>query len=350
MNDTVKAIAPAPGIKLAPVTDNSEFSSLLDSDRFAQIQRVAKLFSESDLVPEVFQGKPANCAVALQMAFRMQIDPMMLMQNMYIVYGRPGIEAKLAIALMNQRGPFEGPVQWRFDGEGEKRSCTAYATHRGTGQRCEATVPWSMVKAEGWIDKKGSKWLTMPDVMFQYRSAMFLGRLYCPEVLLGLPAADELADIGPRVVSGDAEVQIARTIPLPRAKEREIEAPAEVVDVATGEITPPVAAERSRTADPAPANMDIPAATENAPMGDLLAQAAPEPAAQASKPASMDNMKRLASDAQRKSVAAIANRRGTTLEDLDIALLEILGFNLATLPMGLVNRAIDVANKMGAAA
>ncbi|MGH7757399.1 MAG: hypothetical protein ACREM8_14100, partial [Vulcanimicrobiaceae bacterium] len=208
--------------KLLPVHDDGEFSALLDSDRFAQIQRVAKLFSESDLVPEVFQGKPANCAVALQMAFRMRVDPMMLMQNMYIVYGRPGIEAKLAIALMNSRGPFEGQVQWREEGEGNTRSWTAYATHRGTGERCEATVTWSMVKAEGWLDKKGSKWQTIPGLMGRYRSAMFLGRLYCPEVLLGLPTDDELRDVGTaHAVSGVRVDEAPEVITLPRAKRRQ---------------------------------------------------------------------------------------------------------------------------------
>lgn len=191
----VSATAPQK-MQLSPVNDESEFAELLDSNRFGQIQRVANLFSESTLIPEVFQGKPANCAVALQMAFRMHVDPLMLMQNMYIVAGKPGIEAKLAIALINQRGPFQGPVQWRQEGENETRSWTAYAVHRQTGERCEATVTWQMVVAEGWNGKTGSKWKSLPDLMGRYRSAVFLGRLYCPEVLLGLPTDDELRDIG----------------------------------------------------------------------------------------------------------------------------------------------------------
>jgi hypothetical protein len=202
MNDSLPVAARQP-MQVSPVSDVSEFAELLDSNRFAQIQRVAKLFSESDLIPQVFQGKPANCAVALQMAFRMHVDPMMLMQNMYIVHGKPGIEAKLAIALINQRGPFTGPVQWKTEGEGKTRKWTAYATHRSTGEKCEAVVTWEMAVAEGWTTKTGSKWMTIPDLMGRYRSAMFLGRLYCPEVLLGLPTDDELRDIGQeRVVIG----------------------------------------------------------------------------------------------------------------------------------------------------
>ena len=234
MNDTTpppaapSPTAVAPAVASRPqVRDDSEFAVLLDSDRFAQVQRVANLFAQSNLVPEVFQGKPANCAVALQMAFRMRVDPMMLMQNMYIVHGRPGIEAKLAIALMNSRGPFTGPLQWRLEGDGDDRSWTCFATHRETQERCEATVTWKMVVAEGWHKPRGkgdyqqaSKWTTLPDLMGRYRSAMFLGRLYCPEVLLGLPTNDELVDVGAHV---ERAVQGARVIddePIPLPTER----------------------------------------------------------------------------------------------------------------------------------
>lgn len=195
------------------VLDDGEFNVLMDSDRFAQMQRVGTMFSQSDLVPEVFRGKPANCMVALQMAFRLKIDPLALMQSMYVVHGKPGLEAKMVIALINKRGPFDGPIQWRFDGEGKSRSCTAYATHRHTKERCEATVPWSMVEAEGWSGKAGSKWKTMPEVMFQYRSAAFLGRLYCPEVILGLSTSDELHDMGEIVINPPPQKVV-----MPKAK------------------------------------------------------------------------------------------------------------------------------------
>ena len=80
---------------------------------------------------------------------------------------------------------------------------TAFATHKKTNQICEATVTWDMVVAEGWnLDKtmksggvQKSKWNTMPDVMFTYRSATFFARFYCPEVLLGMQTKEELYDI-----------------------------------------------------------------------------------------------------------------------------------------------------------
>jgi hypothetical protein len=52
-----------------------------------------------------------------------------------------------------------------------------------------------MAKAEGWIDKTGSKWKTMPELMLKYRAAAFFGRLYAPEIMMGLYSADEIVDI-----------------------------------------------------------------------------------------------------------------------------------------------------------
>jgi hypothetical protein len=52
-----------------------------------------------------------------------------------------------------------------------------------------------MAKLEGWLDKPGSKWKTMPELMLKYRAAAFFGRLYAPEIMMGLYSADEVVDI-----------------------------------------------------------------------------------------------------------------------------------------------------------
>jgi len=172
-----------------------------DIAKFEHAQRVANLLTSSSMVPVQFQGKAnlGNCVIALNLAERMGVDPFMLMQNMYIVHGRPGIEAKLAIALVNGSGKFT-PLQFKLEGEGKTRQCTCYATHKETKEVCSQTVTWKMVEAEGWDKPKGtqvSKWVTMPDLMFQYRAAMFFTRIYCPEVIMGFRSVEEIIDMTP---------------------------------------------------------------------------------------------------------------------------------------------------------
>jgi hypothetical protein len=83
-----------------------------------------------------------------------------------------------------------------MQGEGDKRSCFAWTEEKATGQRLEGPpVSIDMAKAEGWFQKKGSKWQTMPEVMLRYRAASFFGRLYAPDVLMGMQTAEELHDV-----------------------------------------------------------------------------------------------------------------------------------------------------------
>lgn len=179
------------------VHDDSEFANLLDTAKFNHFWRLAKLFSSSQMVPERFQGDPCSTFIVLQMFPRLKVDPFMLLQKTYVVYGIPGIEGQLAIALINTRGPFTGSIQWRFEPSEEKPTkCVAYAKHKVTGETCQMTITMEMVKANGWWDKKDSKWPKMTAQMFRYRTAMWLGRAYCPEVLMGLYSVDELMDGG----------------------------------------------------------------------------------------------------------------------------------------------------------
>jgi len=167
---------------------------LLNAASFNQMWRVAQVFAKSDLVPAHFKGKVENCMIAFNMASRMNIDPFMLMQNMYVIHGKPGIEAKLSIALANASGVFSTPINFKITGTGTTRGCTAFATTKG-GELCEMYIDMEVVKKEGWDKKPGSKWQTIPDLMLKYRSASWLIKTHCPEVLFGMSMSDELEDI-----------------------------------------------------------------------------------------------------------------------------------------------------------
>ena len=185
---------------LDQVIDNTvkadSISMLYDQNSFNHLWRVGNMFANSDMVPKHFKGKPGDCVIALDLADRMKINPYMLMQKMYVIYGKPGIEAQLAIALVNTSGKFT-PLEYKMSGTGDNETCVVVATHIASGNVCEGPpVSIEMAKKEGWYQKDGSKWKTMPKIMMRYRAAMFFARLHCPERLLGLQSVDELKDIG----------------------------------------------------------------------------------------------------------------------------------------------------------
>jgi hypothetical protein len=179
-----------------------------DEQRFELAQREAKALTASTLVPKDYQNNPANCMIAIDISKRMGLSPIMVMQNLDIIHGRPSWRSQFIIGAINSCGRF-GALKFRMSPE-NGGTCTAYATELATGEIIEGVpVSMEMAKAEGWAGKAGSKWKTMPDLMLRYRAAAFFGRLNCPEILNGLPSADEIDDIAPppSYTAAAAEVQ-----------------------------------------------------------------------------------------------------------------------------------------------
>jgi len=176
------------------VRDSSEMAMYMDSALFAQAQRAAKLLSEAgEMVPAHFRGKPGAVFVVLELAQRVKLSPILLLQNIYLVHGTPGLSSQLVRAMLHGSGLFDA-LSWRFEGEGMARTCTCFAKRKDDGSLKESICSMKMANDEGWINKNGSKWKTMPDRMLKYRSSAFFARDHCPEVLLGLSTADELSD------------------------------------------------------------------------------------------------------------------------------------------------------------
>lgn len=165
-----------------------------DKQVFEHAQRVAKMMMTSSLVPKEYQNNIPNIMIALEMANRIGASPLMVMQNLNIIHGRPSWSSQFIIGALNSCNRFS-PLRFRMDGKDEEYGCIAWAKDH-SGEILEGPkVTWKMVKAEGWLAKSGSKWQTMPELMFRYRAAAFFGRLYAPDVLMGMATADEAEDI-----------------------------------------------------------------------------------------------------------------------------------------------------------
>lgn len=221
-----------------PVTFN-----FFDPEQFATMQRVAKMFAYSELVPEIYkvnipQGADekaiamaemkamSNCVIALEIASRIGASPLMVMQNLIIIYGRPSWSAKFLISTVNTCGRFE-PLQFRFTEKGnlgmvdyvdyfynpntrrkdavnkqfdgrkmQNIECVAYTTKKGREQVLESSpVTIEMAIKEGWFTKSGSKWQSMPKQMLMYRAASWWTSVYAPELSMGMRTVEEEQDI-----------------------------------------------------------------------------------------------------------------------------------------------------------
>ena len=179
----------------APMGVTAGFQS---ADGFALLQRMANMFVGSTLVPKQFQGQNnfGNCVIALNMAQRLNADPLMVMQNLYVVHGTPSWSSKFMIAMFNQCGRYESI---HYEETGKKGTDTqgiiAWAKEKSTGEILKGPeVTIGIAKKERWFDKDGSKWKTMPEQMLRYRAAAWFIRTTAPELSMGLQTVDEVKD------------------------------------------------------------------------------------------------------------------------------------------------------------
>lgn len=177
---------------LPPVTMG--FGSL---QSFELMQRAAKLLTASTLVPKEYQGNLPNCVIALNMAQRMGADPLMVMQNLYVVHGRPSWSAQFLIACFNQCGRFSAMrYKWTGTEGNDNWSCQAHAKELGSGEVIVGPViSIALAKKEGWYAKNGSKWQSIPQLMLMYRAAAWLVRTHAPELSMGLQTDHETHDV-----------------------------------------------------------------------------------------------------------------------------------------------------------
>lgn len=198
-------------------------SSLVPTDyrRWAPVKnQYGKPVFNADGTPQLMENPNAtsNCLIALNMANRMGYDPLMIMQNLYIIEGRPAWSSQFIIAAINACGKFD-PLQFEIVNEGEKEieyvnsywengkklsnkatiklenlTCIAWTTDKKGNRLKSDKVSMEMAVKEGWYQKNGSKWQTMAGQMLRYRAAAFFGRIYAPEILMGIYSADEVRD------------------------------------------------------------------------------------------------------------------------------------------------------------
>lgn len=165
------------------------------SDNFIMAMQMAKALASSTIVPQTFQKNEANCLIAIEQAQRLRVSPMMVMQNLHVIQGRPSWSSKFLIAAINNSGKFDMELQFEEtqDKDGKPFSCTAWTTKNGRKVN-GMTVDMDIAKEEGWLSKNGSKWKTMPQLMLRYRAASFFSSLNCPELTMGLYTREEMQD------------------------------------------------------------------------------------------------------------------------------------------------------------
>lgn len=215
-------------MKIAELQSVSDFNRSLAGQmqrQFETFQRIAKPLSESNFVPASYKGNIGDCVIAVEIASRLNILPLTVMQNLCVVKGNPTWKAKFLIGCVNTCGRYT-TLDYHFDIDGkvgnisyktwvkgadgknkevlkpfenpglDNLTCVAFATEKATGRELVSPpVSIRMAIGEGWYTKDGSKWPTMPELMLRYRAASYWVSSFAPEMAMGFRTTEEARDI-----------------------------------------------------------------------------------------------------------------------------------------------------------
>jgi len=199
-----EALQPQTELQIQQPQQSTEIS-FGNKDQFEHAQRVAVAISKAAVIPEAYRNNIPNTLIAMDIAQRMNLPAVMVMQNLYVVHGKPAWSGQFTIAAINGCGRFT-PLRFEMKGEGDTLQCRAWANDKKTGERLNGTlITMAMANGEGWVNKSGSKWKTMPEQMMQYRAGAFFGRVYCPDILMGMSTVEEVEDFTELISDGQMQ-------------------------------------------------------------------------------------------------------------------------------------------------
>lgn len=166
-----------------------------DLQMFETSQRMAKLLAVSNIAPQSYRNSIADCVVAIDMANRMGISPLTVMQNSQIVQGNFSWKGTACKAMIDGCGKYK---KTRYVEVGEQGTDSYGVYLEATTKDGEiikgVSVTVGMAKSEGWW-QRNPKWANLTSLMLRYRASAFFMRTECASLAMGFLTAEENEDI-----------------------------------------------------------------------------------------------------------------------------------------------------------
>jgi hypothetical protein len=220
VTNTDMALVPADAPRNAAITIQDPIP-VMDTDRFAQMQRIAKIMAYGSLVPQALthQKVPgnadpqpldydiivSNCFLVVNQAVRWGMDPFAVAQCVSVVHGKLCYEGKLVAAVMDAKLGIK--LGYKF-GKWDKQRNIIDLSEEGIGEDLAVRVFETRPDGsegrfvEGYVggwktDGAGSPWKYPANHKRQlrYRGNREWSRAYEPGVMLGVYTDDELSDL-----------------------------------------------------------------------------------------------------------------------------------------------------------
>jgi hypothetical protein len=152
--------------------------------------------AKSDLVPPSYKERPENCMIAIDIANRMGLSPISVMQNSQVVRNKFSWSGSACKSMIDSCGKYRKTSYVEVGQRGTDTWGYKLRAIDKDGDTVDGvTVTVEMAKAEGWYNSN-PKWKSMTELMLKYRAAAFFMRTECASLAMGFLTAEENEDIG----------------------------------------------------------------------------------------------------------------------------------------------------------
>jgi len=194
MSSSSSALAPMPQTpsQAITMTQARQVSIGLGPQNLEQAWALADALAKSDLVPEAYQGRPANVIAMISMANDLGIGITQAMREIYPMgKGRVGTSAALCVSLVRQSGLCE---LWETV-ETTKERATVRTKRKGSKEQSYTYTLEEAKEAGLYPGKEDSAWRKHPKLMLRHRAEKFLADMEYQDVVRGLKTTDEVGEV-----------------------------------------------------------------------------------------------------------------------------------------------------------
>jgi hypothetical protein len=174
------------------VEDTTNLSFFIDTAKFEQAQRIAKLMAAASLMPKHLKGASpeeaiANSFLVVNQAFTWGVNPFAVAKETYVVQGNLGYQGKLVAAIINTKARLKERLRYEYnDQPGDKLEITVIGTFQGESEPRKTSLSVGQARTQNQM------WSKDPRQKLIYSGAIKWARAHAPELILGVATDDDI--------------------------------------------------------------------------------------------------------------------------------------------------------------
>ena len=183
------------------LVNTSTTAMVLDGDSMDKMLKFSRMMATSRItIPKHLQGNEGDCFAIVMQSMQWGMNPFAVAQKTHLVNGVLGYEAQLIKAVIDNRAPITGRLNYEWFGDWSKVQgktdnsdevgVLVSATMRGEAEPRVLRLSMAQVGAV----RNSPLWVADPRQQLAYLATKRWSRLHCPDVILGVYTEDELVE------------------------------------------------------------------------------------------------------------------------------------------------------------